>query len=316
MLREGERECYLVCLEGIGMPGTISSEIEILPQSQLIGEFPKSESATMHGVGRRKMRNLVVLDELGRGSGGSVHRALHSSGTLVAVKKVHDWHEIRALRRLRGQFIVELLDAFDGCLEFMNAGSLQDFLRPVDFKLLTRVAFCVTSALKCIHSQRQLHRDIKPSNILLTYKGDVKVSDYGCLRSLDDALASTFTGTMTYLSPERISGQGYSYAADVWGLGMSVLAGVLGENPFSKLKVYWDHAIQNFEVPSLKGVPRDLASFITVSHQRSEEAPLLRHARPGPMPVLKRRSRGLGNMLAALHARRVPLGCIARQLTS
>ena len=47
----------------------------------------------------------------------------------------------------------------------------------------------------------------------------VKISDFGTVKTLEDtnAQAETFLGTLTYMSPERICGEEYSYSADVWG---------------------------------------------------------------------------------------------------
>ena len=40
------------------------------------------------------------------------------------------------------------------------------------------------------------------------------------------------TGTVSYMSPERLLGHPYSYASDIWGLGLSLLALALGRAPF------------------------------------------------------------------------------------
>lgn len=49
----------------------------------------------------------------------------------------------------------------------------------------------------------------------------------------------TFVGTVTYMSPERINGDGYSYSADVWSLGMTILTTALGRLPVETRNGYW-----------------------------------------------------------------------------
>lgn len=58
--------------------------------------------------------------------------------------------------------------------------------------------------------------------------------------------AHTFVGTITYMSPERINGEGYSYASDVWSLGMSLITTALGKMPLDTKHGYWSvlHSIR------------------------------------------------------------------------
>ncbi|CAM9154766.1 unnamed protein product [Ectocarpus sp. 13 AM-2016] len=65
--------------------------------------------------------------------------------------------------------------------------------------------------------------------------------------------ARTFVGTITYMSPERINGDEYSYSADVWSLGMMMLTTALGRLPFETKKGYWGvlHCIRDADVPTL-----------------------------------------------------------------
>ena len=51
--------------------------------------------------------------------------------------------------------------------------------------------------------------------------------------------ARTFVGTVTYMSPERINGDEYSYSSDVWSLGMMLLTTALGKLPYGTGKGYW-----------------------------------------------------------------------------
>lgn len=315
-----------------------------------LGEFiigPNGTGEGAHASALSLREEFLPLDQLGRGAGGCVQRALHTpTGIIVAVKRIaindetrlkQIVPELRAFHGLKGptglparlhhglvarnsgveaavklsslqpptpdiqhnqssrghqtprtaapgsRFVVDFFDTYVDpdsnslclVLEFMNAGSLEDLRRrshndgvSIDERLLAHIAFCVVSALRYIHSRRELHRDIKPSNILLNLRGEVKLSDYGCHRHLDDgtSFATTFTGTLQYMSPERIAGQFYSYPSDIWSLGVSLLATALGENPYAKHKGYWDvaHAVKDLPLPKLNPdkFSRDCCHFI------------------------------------------------------
>jgi hypothetical protein len=124
------------------------------------------------------------------------------------------------------------------CLEYMDGGSLQDVMdqgmQLEDENLKANVAFCTLKALAFLHKNRQLHRDIKPANMLVNGKGQVKLADFGLVRTLDKAdtsrqdvqitvQANSFVGTTAYMSPERLQGQDYSFSSDIWSLALSLL---------------------------------------------------------------------------------------------
>ncbi|KAG5271755.1 hypothetical protein AALO_G00183670 [Alosa alosa] len=71
-----------------------------------------------------------------------------------------------------------------------------------------------------MHQRRILHRDLKAKNIFLK-KNIVKIGDFGvsCLLMGSCDLATTFTGTPYYMSPEALSQQGYDAKSDIWSLG-------------------------------------------------------------------------------------------------
>ncbi|KTF88943.1 hypothetical protein cypCar_00016898 [Cyprinus carpio] len=68
-----------------------------------------------------------------------------------------------------------------------------------------------------IHQRRILHRDLKAKNIFIR-KNIVKIGDFGvsCLLMGSCDLATTFTGTPYYMSPEALSHRGYDSKSDIW----------------------------------------------------------------------------------------------------
>ncbi|NXY32481.1 NEK11 kinase, partial [Pomatorhinus ruficollis] len=71
-----------------------------------------------------------------------------------------------------------------------------------------------------LHERRILHRDLKAKNIFLK-DSLLKIGDFGvsCLLMGSCDLATTFTGTPYYMSPEVLKHQGYNTKSDIWSLG-------------------------------------------------------------------------------------------------
>ncbi|KAE9021922.1 hypothetical protein PR003_g13988 [Phytophthora rubi] len=152
-------------------------------------------------------------------------------------------------------------------LEYMDGGSLEDYVQSatgtcevqagsLSEKEIANVAACGLKGLAFLHEHHQLHRDIKLSNMLINYRGQVKISDFGISRDLESTLAkaTTFTGTLLYMAPERISGGTYSYPSDVWSFGLVVMACAIGKLPVPTKDGYWGvvHAVQEQPSPRLK----------------------------------------------------------------
>lgn len=70
-------------------------------------------------------------------------------------------------------------------------------------------------------------------------------------------------------SPERITGQQYSFKSDVWGLGLTILAVALGMYPYTTAQTengFWGllTAIQEEPPPD---APSDIFSEVRTSHR-------------------------------------------------
>jgi eukaryotic-like serine/threonine-protein kinase len=65
-----------------------------------------------------------------------------------------------------------------------------------------------------------VHRDISPDNVLLSYAGEVKVSDFGVAkRRTDNSIISSLKGNLAYMSPEQARGAALDRRSDIYSLG-------------------------------------------------------------------------------------------------
>jgi serine/threonine-protein kinase len=65
-----------------------------------------------------------------------------------------------------------------------------------------------------------VHRDISPSNVLISYAGEVKLSDFGLAkRRTDHSVMGSLKGKLAYMSPEQARSSTLDRRSDVFALG-------------------------------------------------------------------------------------------------
>ncbi|WP_157069088.1 serine/threonine-protein kinase [Sandaracinus amylolyticus] len=68
-----------------------------------------------------------------------------------------------------------------------------------------------------------VHRDVTPQNVLLSYDGEVKVTDFGLAKAVGRATetrAGVVKGKLAYMAPESFTGLGVDHRSDVFGAGI------------------------------------------------------------------------------------------------
>ncbi|HTB59890.1 MAG TPA: serine/threonine-protein kinase, partial [Polyangia bacterium] len=95
---------------------------------------------------------------------------------------------------------------------------------PLDVAL--HVAREIARALAYVHSHadlRLVHRDVAPPNILISYFGEVKLTDFGLARSVlkqENTAPGVVFGRASYLSPEQARGEIADARTDIYSLGI------------------------------------------------------------------------------------------------
>ena len=200
--------------------------------------------------------HYTILEKLGEGGMGVVYRAHDNSlNRTVALKflphyltndpseKERFYNEARAAASLNHANIAVIHEIGEHdtqifiVMECVEGRTLRDIIRneTPSIKQVLDFATQIADGLSAAHEQGVVHRDIKPENIIVTPKGQAKITDFG-LAKLKGATKLTRTGltlgTAAYMSPEQARGETVDHRADIFSLGVVIYEMLAGHLPF------------------------------------------------------------------------------------
>jgi serine/threonine-protein kinase len=224
-------------------------------------------------VARDAMRlgQYVLVERLGSGGMGEVHRAEHQLlRRPCAIKLIRPEHagdpdvlrrferEVQTTATLTHPNTIAIYDygitddgTFYYVMEYLPGETLEELVMrngPLDAPRAVHVLRQVAGALHEAHGAGLTHRDIKPGNVMLGERGGVpdvaKLLDFGLVAAHDPGgrgsepasgitQAGMVLGTPAYMSPEQCAGDEQpGPASDVYGLGALGYYLVTGRSPF------------------------------------------------------------------------------------
>ncbi|XXT19934.1 protein kinase [Sorangium sp. So ce429] len=149
--------------------------------------------------------------------------------------------------------------------------------RPIPLGMAVFMTAEIAKALDHAHRRRDeqsrplgiVHRDISPQNILLSWEGEVKVTDFGIAKAtqsmteeeVGEKRAGRIRGKLAYMSPEQSRADAIDGRSDLFSLGTVLYEMLAGSNPFSAPTAFEVmRRLQASEYPPLALVRPDVPS--------------------------------------------------------
>ncbi|XP_026738493.1 obscurin isoform X2 [Trichoplusia ni] len=195
-----------------------------------------------------------IGDELGRGVQGVVyHAAERLTGRNYAAKIMHGHsalkpfmkNELDIMNLLNDRHLIRLYDAYEHehtlalVLELAGGGELvrDRLLRSQGYTEREIAGYIrqVLRGVKYMHDNSVAHLGLTIGELLLSHAGsdELKLCDFGLSRRIQFGKhASLDYGMPEYVAPEVASGEGVSFGADMWSIGIITYILLSGHSPF------------------------------------------------------------------------------------
>ena len=184
----------------------------------------------------------VALKVLPTGSlADEAKRKLFRKEALVLAKLNHP--NIATVHEFSRQGGVDFL-----AMELIRGRSLREVLKegPLAEKDIKRLGLQLSEALAVAHEHGIVHCDLKPANIMITPDGRLKILDFGLAKLVQAAspevtqsstTAQSVPGTLPYMAPEQLLGDGADTRADIYAAGAVLYEMATGRRAFPESNV-------------------------------------------------------------------------------
>jgi predicted ATPase/serine/threonine protein kinase len=135
-------------------------------------------------------------------------------------------------------------------MELVEGKTLRELLRSslLPMRKAIEIAAQIAEGLTKAHEAGITHRDLKPENLMVSHDGFVKILDFGLAKlassgggrsdihnlSTPQTSSGLVLGTVGYMSPEQVRGEGLDFRSDQFALGLVLYEMVTGTRAFQR----------------------------------------------------------------------------------
>jgi predicted ATPase len=216
-----------------------------------------------------KLGSYELIELLGAGGMGEVYRARDARlDRIVAIKILPaafsaDYERLQRFERearsasaLNHPNIVTIYELGQDrschyiAMELVEGKTLRELLGSslLPMRKAIEIAAQIAEGLTKAHEAGITHRDLKPENLMVSHDGFVKILDFGLAKlassgggrsdiynlSTSQTPAGLVLGTVGYMSPEQVSGDGLDFRSDQFSLGVVIYEMVTGKRAFQR----------------------------------------------------------------------------------
>uniref|UniRef100_A0A8C4SZG6 Serine/threonine-protein kinase Nek10 n=1 Tax=Erpetoichthys calabaricus TaxID=27687 RepID=A0A8C4SZG6_ERPCA len=228
------------------------------------------EAVNQNKTPTKIINGYAILDHLGSGAFGSVHKVRKQGGqNLFALKEVNLHNPafgkdkkdrdssvekiVSELTIIKEQlqihpvvnYFLHLLHCTDDRLFIVmeliegtplgeNFNSLKEKQQQFTEERIWSIFIQICLALRYLHKEKRIvHRDLTPNNIMLGERDKVTITDFGLAKQKqENSKLMSVVGTILYTCPEIVKNEPYGEKADVWAVGCILYQMVTLNPPF------------------------------------------------------------------------------------
>lgn len=251
-----------------------------------------------------KFGRYTLVEKIALGGTAEIYRAVLTGDSgfakTVAIKCLHpSWggndevrsmlaDEARVLTHLEHHAIAQVFEFghFEGrpylVMEFVDGIDLERLLTesirekspiptPLVFHIVSQILIALDFAHRTMNEKGEplgiVHRDISPSNILLSWNGEVKVTDFGIAKGLHRTRGTAvgqLRGKYAYMAPEQACGKKVDPRSDIFACGIILFEMLTarrlfaGDSDFAVLENVKDAAIPADAMRELEPALREI----------------------------------------------------------